>query len=88
MKITIEVHLNIEGSRMMSGGEFDVNKKDFEKDANFTAAVFAYQFIEQIKNETGHRDTIIEKVIYDGVNDITEITKQIRPIVDDSILPF
>lgn len=73
---------------MRSGGSFEVNKKDFKDDPGLTAGVEAYKFIEQIKNETGHRDTVIEKVIYDGQNDITEITRQIRPVIDDSILPF
>lgn len=88
VKVNIEVHLNIEGSKIMSAGPFDVNKQEFVKDAEFTAAVEAYKFIQSKWRESGCRDMKIEKVIYDGVNDITEITRQIRPVVDDSWLPF
>lgn len=88
MKVNIEVHLNIEGTGMSSGGPFEVNKKEFEKDADFTASCKAYEFIYDIWRQCGCRDMVIDKVIYDGQNDITEITRQIRPVVDDSWLPF
>ncbi|WP_237562775.1 hypothetical protein [Bacillus dakarensis] len=88
MKISIEVHLNIEGQRMISQGSFEVNSQSFCADPSFTAAIEAYRLLEKIKNETGHRKTILEKATYNGTNDITKTVKEIRPVVDDSNLPF
>lgn len=88
VKVNIEIRLNIEGTKMASGGGFDINRQEFTEDAEFTVACVAYDFIYQLWRGTGCRDMEIEKVVYDGVNDITEITKQIRPVVDDSWLPF
>lgn len=88
MKINIEVHLNIEGNRMISQGSFEVNNQSFRADPSFTAAVEAYRLIEKIKNETGRRKTIIEKATYNGTIDITQTVKEIRPVVDEGSLPF
>lgn len=87
MKVVIETYLNIEGNRGSRRGEFFVPNRDFKKDPDFAVAVVAYEWIQQQMNETGHRDTVIEKVTWDEVNDITEIVKQIRPVIKDN-LPF
>jgi hypothetical protein len=38
----------------------------------FAVAIEAYKWIQQQMNETGHRETIIEKVSWYEENDITE----------------
>lgn len=88
MKIHLEVHLNIEGNRTLQRASFDVNKKEYENDSEFTAGVVAYQWIEQIKRETGYKETEIELVKLDGTQDITETVRKIRPIVPPDDLPF
>ncbi|WP_153124705.1 hypothetical protein [Peribacillus tepidiphilus] len=85
MNVTIELHLYARGTRWMQRGSFPVKVSDFKKDPDFAAAVVAYEWIRQIKMEMG-LDAEVEKVIYDGEHDITEIVKQIRPVIDD--LPF
>ncbi|WP_066385475.1 hypothetical protein [Neobacillus mesonae] len=75
MKFTLEVHLNIEDTGIFSGGNFYAkNKSEVPR--------VAYQFIQGIKQETGYRKTLIEKVIVNGTVDITEEVKEIenRPI--------
>lgn len=87
MKINLNIQLNIEGTKSIRGGSFPVNTQEFKDNPDFTVAVIAYQFIQDCKKETGFRDTVIEKVIYDGDKDITEIVKEIRPVIQDD-LPF
>lgn len=87
MNVVIQTVLNIEGIRGYSNGEFTVKTSDFKKDPDFAVAVVAYEWIQQQMNETGHRETVIEKVTWNEVNDITEIVKEIRPVIKDD-LPF
>ncbi len=87
MRVVIETILNIEGNRGMRRGEFFVPDRDFKDDPNFAVAVVAYEWIQQQMNETGHRETIIEKVTWNEQNDITEVVNQIQPIIKDD-LPF
>jgi hypothetical protein len=77
MNITIEVHLNIQGTRLSKGGNFNLKY-------NEDVPIFAYNWINQIKRETGYRPTIIEKVLVNGDNDITLLVKSIdeAPIPD------
>jgi hypothetical protein len=79
MRTVIEVHLNIQGTRLSKGGEFNLRYKQ-------SVPEFAYEWIQQIKKDTGFRPTLIEKVLFNG-NDITDHVKEIenRPIPD---LPF
>jgi hypothetical protein len=80
MRVVIEVHLNLQGTRLSKGGEFNLKY-------NQSVAEFAYEWIKSIKRETGYRPTIIEKVLVNGDDDITDKVKEIenRPIPD---LPF
>ncbi|WP_394136873.1 hypothetical protein [Cytobacillus oceanisediminis] len=87
MRVVIETMLNIEGNRGSSRGEFFVRDREFKDDPNFTVAVVAYEWIQQQWRESGCRDLIIEMVTWDEENDITEVVKQIEPIVKDD-LPF
>lgn len=88
MKIHLEAHLIIDGNRTLHRGSFDVTKREFEAEPHFTSGVVAYRWIDEIKRETGYLDTIIELVKLNGTEDITETVKKIRPVVDDSSLPF
>lgn len=86
MEILLRVQLNIDGTNLESSGHFPVKISDYKKDPDWTAAVIAYQFIQQIKYETGYRKTDILKVTYDE-NDITELVKRVTPNIKDD-LPF
>lgn len=88
MKVVIETYLNIEGNRGSRLGEFFVPDRDFKKDPNFAVAVVAYEWIQQQKSETGQRETIIEKVTWNEKNDITELVREIRPVLPEDNLPF
>jgi hypothetical protein len=88
MKVVIQTTLNVEGNRGFSNGEFHVRDSDLKKDPNFAVAVAAYEWIQQQKRETGQRDTIIEKVTWNENNDITEIVREIEPVLPEDDLPF
>ncbi|UQD53806.1 hypothetical protein C0971_09885 [Bacillus methanolicus] len=65
MKIKLTVHLDIEGNKLMQSGSFTVRKEE-------EIPGIAYEWIRQIKRDTGYRNTVIEKVVYNGEQDITE----------------
>lgn len=88
MNVVIQTVLNIEGIRGFSNGEFKIKPSDFKKDPDFAVAVVAYEWIQQQKRETGQRHTIIEKVTWNEVNDITEIVREIEPVLPEDDLPF
>ncbi|WP_264805127.1 hypothetical protein [Cytobacillus sp. NCCP-133] len=87
MKVIIETVLNIEGCRGMRRGEFYVRDQDFRADADFAVSIVAYEWIQQQLNETGHRETVIEKVTWNEQNNITDLVKKIQPVIKDD-LPF
>jgi len=87
MRVVIETMLNIEGYRGSSRGEFFVRDREFKDDPNFGVAVVAYEWIQQQWRESGCRDKIIEMVTWNEEYDITEVVKQIEPVVMDD-LPF
>ncbi|KRF62498.1 hypothetical protein ASG99_24480 [Bacillus sp. Soil768D1] len=65
-----------------------VANSGFKKDPDWAAAIAAYEWIQQIQNEFGSsKDFRIDKVVYNGDNDITELIKKGRPIIEDD-LPF
>lgn len=65
MQVHITIHLDIAGNKVMKRANFNINKED-------DVVRVAYEFICQIKKETGFRDTVIEEVILNNKNDITE----------------
>ncbi|KON88931.1 hypothetical protein AF332_20480 [Sporosarcina globispora] len=87
MKVVIQTILNVEGNRGYRNGEFYVRDNEFKKDPNFAVAVVAYEWIQQQKRETGQRETIIEKVAWNE-NDITQIVREIVPVMPEDDLPF
>jgi hypothetical protein len=84
MRITIDVHMIVNGTRSLKRGEFNIRKnEDIEQ--------FAYGWIKHIRMETGYfgRQSIIEKVIVNGDWDITEQVKAIDEApIPDVDLPF
>jgi hypothetical protein len=84
MRITINVHMIVNGTRSLKRGEFNVNK-------NEDIALFAYGWVKHIRMETGYfdRQSIIEKVIVNGDQDITEQVIEIDAApIPDVDLPF
>ncbi|MFB3162550.1 hypothetical protein ABLO26_14380 [Neobacillus sp. 179-J 1A1 HS] len=71
MYFNLEVHLCIEGTRMLSKGRYAARR-------NSEIPLLAYQVVRSIKRETGYRTTLIEKVIVNGTEDITEEVKKIE----------
>lgn len=70
MKFNLNVHLRIEGTGVSSGGTFKARTiKDIPK--------VVYDYIKYIKYETGYRTMVIEKVLVDGTEDITELVREI-----------
>jgi hypothetical protein len=84
MRVTIDLHMVVNGTRSLKRGSFEVNR-------NEDIAQFAYGWVKHIRMETGYfgGQSIIEKVIVDGDQDITKQVKGIdeAPIPDDN-LPF
>lgn len=71
MRIILEIHLNIDGNRLSRAGEFRVRKAE-------EIAGVAHEFIQSTKHETGHRQTVIEKVILNSEHDITDLVLEIE----------
>ncbi|MEH7177544.1 hypothetical protein [Neobacillus vireti] len=69
MRFSLEVFLDIEGSKTLNRGQFTA------KSANDIPEV-AYQFIKKIIRDVGYRTTIIEKVMVNGEDDMTEQIKE------------
>lgn len=69
MYVTIDIHCVYRDSRIMRGGNFPVNKANYQKDKMKESAIVAYKFIQQIRSEQS--EAMIEKVICNG-EDITE----------------
>jgi hypothetical protein len=82
MRVVIEVHLNIQGTRLLKAGDFNLRY-------NQNVPEFAYEWIRSIKKDTGYRPTLIEKVLVNGDDDITAQVREIenRPIPEIN-LPF
>ncbi|MFE4897918.1 hypothetical protein ACWF7H_26185 [Peribacillus butanolivorans] len=54
-----------------------VANSGFKKAPDWTAAIAAYEWIQQIQNEFGSSKNFrIDKVVYNGDNDITEFIKK------------
>lgn len=88
MKVNIDVFLYIEGSHLRSGGAFNINPREYKDNPDLSVAIVAYQYIQSIIKETGYKETIIKKVIYEGKKDITKLTRQIKRIPPPDNLPF
>lgn len=65
MRINLTIHLDIEGQKLSQSRSFPVQKEE-------CIPTIAYKWIRQIKRKTGYKDTRIDKVVYNGEQDITE----------------
>ncbi|KML06779.1 hypothetical protein [Rossellomorea marisflavi] len=65
MKVLVDLVLSIDGIHMRKGGEFDVRKRS-------DISLLICRWINQIKMDTGYRDTEIVSVYLDGSEDLTE----------------
>lgn len=81
MNINIKVYLHSKGTKFLQSGSFPVSNSDYKKAPDWTAAVAAYGWIEQIKIKFAASDDFrIDQVIYNDDNDITELVEKVRPI--------
>ncbi|WP_340373313.1 hypothetical protein [Peribacillus sp. FSL E2-0218] len=82
MNINIKVYLHSKGINFLQSGSFTVPNSDYKKDPDWTAAIAAYEWIQQIKiNFAASDDFRIDKVIYNEDIDITEVVKKVKPII-------
>ncbi|MFS0890528.1 hypothetical protein [Peribacillus frigoritolerans] len=80
MHITIKVYLYAKGTKFLKSGSFPVVNSEFKKDPDWTAAIAAYQWIQQIKiNFAASEDFRIDQVIYNEDIDITELVEKVKP---------
>lgn len=81
MNINIKVYLHSKGTKFLQSGSFPVLYSDFKKEPDWTAAIVAYEWIQQIKiNFAASEDFRIDQVIYNEDIDITELVKKVRPV--------
>ncbi|MBT2615141.1 MULTISPECIES: hypothetical protein [unclassified Bacillus (in: firmicutes)] len=82
MNINIKVYLHSKGTRFLQSGSISVPNLDFKKDPDWTAAIAAYKWIEEIKiNFAASEDFRIDQVIYNEDIDITDLVKKVKPII-------
>jgi hypothetical protein len=84
MRIIINVHMVINGTRSLKRGEFNVHK-------NEDIVLFAYGWVKHIRMEAGYfgQQSIIEQVIVNGDQDITDKVKAIdNTPIPEIDLPF
>ncbi|MFD9626955.1 hypothetical protein [Peribacillus muralis] len=80
MNINIKVYLHSKGTNFLQSGSFPVLNTDYKKDPDWTAAIAAYEWIQQIKiNFAASKDFRIDQVFYNGENDISELIKKVCP---------
>jgi len=81
MNINIKVYLHSKGTKFLQSGSFPVRNSDFKKDPDWTAAIAAYEWIQQIKIKFAASDDFrIDEVFYNEENDITELVKKVKPL--------
>ncbi|RRN68447.1 hypothetical protein EI200_19715 [Peribacillus simplex] len=82
MNIIIKVYLHTKGNNFLQSGSFPVPNSDFKKDPDWTAAIAALEWIQQIKiNFAASEDFRIDQVVYNEDIDITELVKKVKPIL-------
>ena len=87
MKIKIELHLESSLSKSLAFAYAFVDELSFEE-PDHIAAKAAYRRIKEIKRETGYRDLSIDKIIYNGQHDITDLVKKIYEAPIDQIIEW
>lgn len=79
LNITIKVYLNVKDTNFYQSGNFPVRNSDFKKDPDWTAAIAAYEWIQQINKNMGDKVSI-NQVFYNEENDITELVKKVKSV--------
>lgn len=88
MNVIIEVHLHSLQNNFTQSGNFPVPVSEFKKDPEWAVAIVAFEWIQQIKRKQVSSEGFrIDKVIYNGEHDITDLVKKVKPIIQDD-LPF
>ncbi|MCK1986254.1 MULTISPECIES: hypothetical protein [Peribacillus] len=81
MKINIKVYLHSKGTKFLQSRSFPVLNSEFKKDPDRTAAIAAYEWIQQIRIKfAASEDFLIDQVTYNEEIDITELVKKVRPL--------
>ncbi|SNT42113.1 hypothetical protein SAMN05444672_12213 [Bacillus sp. OK838] len=82
MNINIKVYLHSKGNKFLQSGSFPVVNSEFKKDPDWTAAIAAYEWIQQFKiNFAASEDFRIDLVTYNADIDITELVEKVKPIL-------
>lgn len=65
----------------MQSGSFPVLNSAYKKDPDWTAAIAAYEWIQQIKVKfAASEDFRIDQVVYNDDIDITDLVKKVRSV--------
>ncbi|WP_144528723.1 hypothetical protein [Peribacillus simplex] len=82
MNINIKVYLHAKGTNFLQSGSFPVTTSDYKKDPDWTAAVAAYGWIQQIKsNYAASEDFRIDQVVYNDDINIKDLVKKVRTVI-------
>lgn len=82
MQIHIDIHVRDSGGGMLFFANPNVKMKYFRDDPDKEAARWAYARIYEASMEMGGRSLEIEKVIYNGDHNITDLVKEIQATFD------
>lgn len=74
MKVLIQIHFTISGSKVLKRGDMKVNSFEYEINPDEAAAESAKRWISELQKE--FPGMIIEKVVYNS----TDITEKIKPL--------
>ncbi|PLT33258.1 hypothetical protein [Bacillus sp. V5-8f] len=88
MNVIIEIQIESPRGNFSRKGKLLVKPSDFKRDPDETAAIAAFEWLREIRLVHGFNlgEHVVQKVIYNGEHDITEIVHQLHPMLDD--LPF
>ena len=89
MNINIQIFYTSDlDSKIKQSASFPVNTYQFKRDPHKEAARVTFEWWKLIKKNMSYR-VILEKVIYNGEHDITELVKQLdNAPIPDIDLPF
>ena len=79
MNINIKVYLHSKKTKFLQSASFPVPNSKYKEDPDWTAAVEAYEWIQQIKiSYATSEDFRINQVVYNDGKDITDLVKKVR----------
>jgi hypothetical protein len=82
MNINIKLYLHSKGTNFLQSSSFPVVNSNFKKDPDWTAAIAAYEWIQQIKFKfADSEDFRIDQVVYNEDIDISELVKKVKPLI-------